>query len=158
MSSTAPHPHLRSGHPTRTRLAALAHLCLPPPTASEAGTSVPFATPVKVGKRLRWTWPDQLHLPRRQGSRVSMRVARASASLHALQPPPWASSLHVGSHAPASVSFRSTGLAFPPELSSHLRSCCWGRLSHPGTSSQVPRLALQVERGNHLGQRLASSV
>lgn len=147
MSSTAPHPHLRSGHPTRTRLAALAHLCLPPPTASEAGTSVPFATPVKVGKRLRWTWPDQLHLPHTD-----------DLDPMPLQPPPWASSLHVGSHAPASVSFRSTGLAFPPELSSHLRSCCWGRLSHPGTSSQVPRLALQVERGNHLGQRLASSV
>jgi len=66
-----------------------------------------------------------------------------------LQPPPQASAYRWGSPVllQSGVRFRSTGLDSPPELSSLLRSCQGGQ----GTSSQVPRLALQVEWGNRLG-------
>lgn len=97
------------GIPCETRLAAPAHLCLAPPTASEADTLGPFATPVKVGKGLRWTCPDQLPLPH-TGDLDPMPP----------QPPPWASSPQVGSHSPARCVLQKHGACFSSqtELSS----------------------------------------
>ena len=92
-------------------------------------------------------WPDQLHLPHTD-----------DLDPMPLQPSPWASSLHVGSHSPARCVLQKHRSCFSSSTELSSQEPLLGQISHPGASSQVPRLAFQVERGYHLGQRLASSV